>query len=156
MAAGRWPASCTPSSVDPAWGPSACASPVASHSRCSLTRRSRRPCSPSRLRRRRGKGPQADWDSAPATSTSVKTKVAAGCQVLGLRYERDPAVGTRFDTLRRELGDNFIAVEFPGRKHATLTEHRQQDGVDRVLAFFEEKLKVASDQQPDEVSGLSG
>jgi hypothetical protein len=46
-------------------------------------------------------------------------------------------------------------VEFPGRKHATLTEHRQQDGVDRVLTFFEEKLKVASDQQPDEVSGSS-
>jgi hypothetical protein len=44
-------------------------------------------------------------------------------------------------------------VEFPGRKHATLTEHRQQDGVDRVLAFFEEKLKAASDQQPDEASG---
>jgi hypothetical protein len=51
------------------------------------------------------------------------------------------AVGTRFDTLRRELGDNFIVVEFPGRKHATLTEHRQPQGVDRVLAFFEEKLK---------------
>ncbi|HTQ92154.1 MAG TPA: hypothetical protein VMK84_21945 [Streptosporangiaceae bacterium] len=62
------------------------------------------------------------------------------------------AVGARFDTLRRELGGNFIAVEFPGRKHATLTEHRQQDGVDRVLRFFEDKLKVASDQQPDEAS----
>ena len=61
----------------------------------------------------------------------------------------------RFDTLRRELGDNFIAVEFPGRKHATLTEHRQQDGVDRVLTFFREKLKVASDQQPDEASRSS-
>ena len=49
---------------------------------------------------------------------------------------QDPAVGTRFDTLTRELGDNFIRVEFAGRKHATLTEHRQQEGVDRVLAFF--------------------
>ena len=55
----------------------------------------------------------------------------------------------------RELGGNSIAVEFPGRKHATLTEHRQQDGVDRVLRFFEEKLKVASDQQPDEASRSS-
>jgi hypothetical protein len=35
-------------------------------------------------------------------------------------------------------------VEFPGRKHATLTEHRQQVAVDRVLAFFEEKLKPSS------------
>jgi dienelactone hydrolase len=103
-----------------------------------------------------GKARKADLGLSPGDLASVKTKVAAGCQVLGLRYDRDPAVGTRFDTLRRELGDNFIAVEFPGRKHATLTEHRQQDGVDRVLTFFEEKLKVASDQQPDEVSGSSG
>jgi len=71
---------------------------------------------------------------------------------IGLRYERDPAVGARFDTLRRELGDNFIAVEFPGRKHATLTEHRQQEGIDRVLTFFDDKLKAASDHQPDQAS----
>jgi dienelactone hydrolase len=89
-----------------------------------------------------GKARRADLGLSPADLASVKTKVAAGCQVLGLRYEGDPAVGTRFDTLRRELGDNFIAVEFPGRQHATLTEHRQQEGVDRVLAFLEEKLKT--------------
>ena len=90
-----------------------------------------------------GKARRADLGISRADLESVKAKVAHGCQVLGLRYEHDPAVGTRFDTLRRELGDNFIAVEFPGRKHATLTEHRQQEGVDRVLEFFEEKLKPA-------------
>jgi hypothetical protein len=88
-----------------------------------------------------GQARRADLGLSSQDLESVKAKVAAGCQVLGLRYEGDPAVGTRFDTLRRELGDNFIAVEFPGRKHATLTEHRQQAGVDRVLAFLEEKLK---------------
>jgi len=93
-----------------------------------------------------GKARRADLGLSPSELTSVKAKVAAGCQVLGLRYEDDPAVGTRFDTLRRELGDDFIAVEFPGRKHATLTEHRRQDGVDRVLAFFDDRLKPASDQ----------
>ncbi|MFD7155602.1 dienelactone hydrolase family protein [Kribbella sp. NPDC059898] len=87
-----------------------------------------------------GAARKADLGLSPADLASVKAKVAAGCQVLGLRYKDDPAVGTRFDTLRRELGDNFIAVEFPGRKHSTLTENRQQEGVDRVLAFFEEKL----------------
>jgi dienelactone hydrolase len=87
-----------------------------------------------------GAARKADLGLSPGDLASVKAKVAAGCQVLGLRYQGDPAVGTRFDTLRRELGANFIAVEFPGRKHATLTEHRQQEGVDRVLAFFEEKL----------------
>ena len=90
-----------------------------------------------------GKARRADLGISRADLESVKAEVAHGCQVLGLRYERDLAVGTRFDTLRRELGDDFIAVEFPGRKHATLTEHRQQEGVDRVLEFFEEKLKPA-------------
>ena len=99
-----------------------------------------------------GKARKADLGLSPGDLKSVKAKVAAGCQVLGLRYERDPAVGTRFDTLRRELGDNFIAVEFPGRKHATLTEHRQQEGIDRVLTFFDDKLKAASDHQPDQAS----
>lgn len=87
-----------------------------------------------------GKARRADLGLSPGDLASVKAKVGAGCQVLGLRYRDDPAVGTRFDTLRRELGDNFIAVEFPGRRHATLTEHRQQAGVDRVLAFLDEKL----------------
>jgi dienelactone hydrolase len=88
-----------------------------------------------------GRARRADLGLSPGDLESVKAKVAAGCQVLGLRYDSDPAVGTRFDTLRRELGDNFIAVEFPGRSHATLTEHRQPEGVDRVLAFLEHRLK---------------
>jgi dienelactone hydrolase len=94
-----------------------------------------------------GKARRADLGLSPRDLESVKQKVEAGCQVLGLRYENDPAVGTRFDTLRRELGDNFIAVEFPGRKHATLTVHRQQAGVDRVLAFFDEKLKTPRESE---------
>ncbi len=85
-----------------------------------------------------------DLGLSPADLDAVKAKVSAGCQVLGLRYKNDVAVGSRFDTLRRELGENFIAVEFPGVKHATLTAHRQQEGVDRVLAFFKEKLQSAA------------
>jgi dienelactone hydrolase len=109
------------------------------------------PASPAPL----GKARAADLGLSPADLESVKSKVAAGCQVLGLRFQQDPAVGTRFDTLRRELGDNFIAVEFPGRGHSTLTEQRQQEGVDRVLGFFEDKLKTASDHQPDEAATSS-
>ena len=60
--------------------------------------------------------------------------------MLAVRYRRDRATGTRFDTLRRELGDNFIAVEFDGKQHATLTAHRRQEAVDRVLAFLRERL----------------
>lgn len=87
-----------------------------------------------------GRARRADLNLSPADLASVKAKAADGCAVLGLRYVDDPAVGSRFDTLREELGDKFIAVEFPGRKHSTLTEHRQQEGVDRVLAFLRERL----------------
>ena len=87
-----------------------------------------------------GKARAADVNLSPADLARVKERVAGGCQVLGLRYDKDLATGTRFETLTRELGDGFIRVEFAGYKHGTLTEHRQQAGVDRVLAFFKEKL----------------
>jgi hypothetical protein len=61
--------------------------------------------------------------------------------LLGVRYRRDAATGTRFETLSRELGDHFVRVDLEGRGHSTLTAHRQQVAVDRVLAFFEERLR---------------
>ena len=82
----------------------------------------------------------ADLNLSPADLAAVKERAAAGCEVLGLRYRSDPAVGKRFDTLTRELGDAFLRVEFDGKGHGTLTEHRQQEAVDRTLAFFREKL----------------
>ncbi|KQT94536.1 dienelactone hydrolase [Marmoricola sp. Leaf446] len=83
-----------------------------------------------------------DVNPSPEDLAVVKERAAAGCQVLGLRYRQDPAVGRRFETLTRELGEAFLKVEFEGRKHSTLTLHRQQEGVDRVLAFFEDKLRT--------------
>jgi hypothetical protein len=70
----------------------------------------------------------------------VKDRVTAGCPVLGLRYASDRMVGRRFDTLRQELGDGFLAVELPGSKHSVLTEHRDDASVARVLAFFHQRL----------------
>ncbi|HET7388458.1 MAG TPA: dienelactone hydrolase family protein [Nocardioidaceae bacterium] len=70
----------------------------------------------------------------------VKQRAAAGCAVLGLRYRRDAATGSRFDTLRTELGDNFLCVEFDGRGHSVVTEQRQQQAVDTILDFFDERL----------------
>jgi dienelactone hydrolase len=81
-----------------------------------------------------------DLNLSAADLEAVRGRAAAGCQVLGLRYRDDPAVGRRFERLTEEIGDAFIRVEFPGRKHSTLTLHRQQEAVDRVLAFFHEKL----------------
>ena len=94
------------------------------------------PSVPFAVGRRRG----ADLNLSPADLETVKGRAAGGCQVLGLQYDKDPATGTRFDTLTREIGEAFIRVEFPGRQHSTVTLHRQQEGVDRVLAFFAEKL----------------
>jgi dienelactone hydrolase len=94
------------------------------------------PSAPFAIGKRRG----ADLNLSPADLEVVKRRAAAGCAVLGLRYRNDAATGTRFDTLHRELGDNFIAVEFEGKGHSVLTEHRQQEAVDRVLVFFSERL----------------
>jgi hypothetical protein len=52
-------------------------------------------------------------------------------------------VGTRFTTLTRELGDNFVKVELDGRGHSTVTEHRSQVAVDAVLDFFAQRLSVS-------------
>lgn len=84
---------------------------------------------------------RGDLNLSTADLAAVKEKVDAGCPVLGLRFEGDPAVGTRFRTLRAELGDGFIAVELPGRKHSVLTEDRDENSVQRVLEFFREQLK---------------
>jgi len=83
---------------------------------------------------------RADLHLSPADLTTLKEKVASGCPVLGLRYAGDPAVGTRFDTLRRELGEGFLFVELPGKGHSVLTEHRDDASVQRVLDFFRERL----------------
>lgn len=83
----------------------------------------------------------ADLGLSPADLAEVRRRAAAGCDVLGLRFTGDKAVGTRFQTLKRELGDHFLAVEFEGSGHSTLTEQRQQRGVDEVLAFFDRNLR---------------
>jgi dienelactone hydrolase len=94
------------------------------------------PSTPFALGRRR----RADLGLSPRDLEIVKRRAAAGCAVLGLRYRKDPATGTRFGTLHEELGDNFVAVEFEGKGHSVVTEHRQQEAVDRILAFFAERL----------------
>ncbi|MCU1594563.1 MAG: hypothetical protein JWO12_1955 [Frankiales bacterium] len=85
---------------------------------------------------------KADLNLSPADLAAVKARVAAGCPVLGLRFAGDPMVGTRFDTLRAELGEGFLAVELPGKQHSVLTEHRDEESVERVLAFFRERLSA--------------
>ena len=87
---------------------------------------------------------KADLGLSPADRETVRRRVAAGCAVLGVQYRQDPATGTRFDTLEAELGDGFIRVDLDGKGHSTLTAHRQQQAVDRVLDFFDERLRSAT------------
>jgi dienelactone hydrolase len=90
-----------------------------------------------------GKKRAADINLSPDDVASVVERAANGCQVLGLRYQDDFAVGDRFATLRELLGDAFIAVELPSsskRDHSVLTEQRDDASVERVLDFFVEKL----------------
>ena len=89
----------------------------------------------------------------------VKERVAtADLCVLGLRFSKDRAVpDARWARYKSELGDNFVAVEIdssPGNPHgikrtahSVLTEelvdqpgHPTRDALDRVLAFFRERL----------------
>ena len=80
--------------------------------------------------------------------------------MLGLRFTGDKLVpAERFETLRRELGDAFVAVEIdsrpgnahgiPSNAHSVLTEHLvdepghpTRDALDRVLTLFRDKLKL--------------
>ena len=87
---------------------------------------------------RNAKARGADLGLSPSDLDAVRT---SGCEVLGLHYRADPATGTRFDTLRRELGDRFLAVEFEGRGHSVLTADRREYGVDEVLDFLDRTLK---------------
>jgi dienelactone hydrolase len=90
----------------------------------------------------------------------VKGRCATeGLQVLGLRFKSDSFVpAERFDFLRRELGDAFVAVELEDdaanpeaamKPHSVLTEHLvdqpgtpTRQALDDVLDMFRTKLLV--------------
>lgn len=90
----------------------------------------------------------------------ARVRARGGC-VMGLRFTGDPAVpAARFDTLRRALGERFVAVEIdsspgnpygiPRGAHSVLTEHfvdapghPTREALDRVIAFLREQLTDA-------------
>lgn len=98
---------------------------------------------------------------SPENLATIKDRVAAGACVLGMRFTHDPMCPKeRFDTLRRELGSGFEAIEIdssrnnphgiPRTAHSVLTNdlvdadgHPTRQALDRVLAFFQERLAPA-------------
>lgn len=101
-------------------------------------------------------------DLSAADLARVRSRCAAGLQVMGLRFEGDRlSPGNRFDHLREQLGDAFIAVELPDSAanpdsllptpHSVLTEdlidepgQPTHDTREQVLDFFVEKLVSAA------------
>ena len=91
----------------------------------------------------------------------VRVRAKQGCGVLGLRFTADPMCPPeRFDTLRRELGDGFEAIEIdsgPGNPygnkrtaHSVVTTdlvdeegHPTREALERVLGLFRERLLLA-------------
>ena len=89
---------------------------------------------------------------------AVRQRASQGYRVLGLRFSADRwCPKARFDTLRRELGEGFEAVEIdsapgnpwhiPARAHSVLTldrvaqpGHPTDDALRRVLEFLRERL----------------
>jgi len=106
-----------------------------------------------------GKRRRAAIGISDADLEALKQRTARGACVMGLRFTADRMVpGDRFDTLRRELGDGFIAVEIDSSKgnphgigriaHSVLAQdfvdepgHPTRDALERVLAFFDERLR---------------
>ena len=98
---------------------------------------------------------EAAIDASPAEVACARRRHAEeGLTVLGLRFRGDPFVGDgRFDTLKRELGDAFEAIELdpqdaaPGplaHPHSVLTVNLAETGPtkaaeQRVIAFFRER-----------------
>ena len=109
---------------------------------------------------------KADIGISDADLARVKERTAEGTCLLGLRFTHDPfCFEERFVTLRRELGDAFIAVEIdsspgnphehPKAAHSVLTEHLQdregtptRAALDQTLAFFRERLGVGTGPGP--------
>jgi dienelactone hydrolase len=93
---------------------------------------------------------------------AAKRRAAAGVPVLGMRFTHDfMCPGERFDRLREELGEAFEAIEIdsspgnahgiPRQAHSVVTHdlvdeagHPTRIALDRVLAFFGERLRPAT------------
>ena len=91
----------------------------------------------------------------------VKQRVAGEVPLLALRFTADPLCPPeRFETLRRELGAGFEAIEIdsspgnphglPRSAHSVVTKdlvdetgHPTRQALDRVIAFFRERLPRA-------------
>ncbi|MSP42484.1 MAG: dienelactone hydrolase [Alphaproteobacteria bacterium] len=105
-----------------------------------------------------GKARAAGLHISPDELSNLKRRTAQGDKVLGLRFSKDPACPqARFETLQRELGNGFEAIEIDSKygnpagnwiPHSVVTtdlvdedRHPTRLALDRVIGFFNERLK---------------
>lgn len=98
-------------------------------------------------------------DISDADLARVRARCTGGLEVIGLRFTGDRLVPReRFDFLRRELGEAFVAIELPNgaarpgtglAPHSVLTEHLidepgepTREALHRVLELFRTRLLV--------------
>jgi dienelactone hydrolase len=111
-----------------------------------------------------GRKRKQDLGISATDLATVKARADDGQCLLGLRFTNDSFVPeARFQRLRDELGDRFLAVEIdssPGNAHgirkaahSVLTEdlvdepgHPTREALDHVLSFFRERLSPAERQ----------
>jgi dienelactone hydrolase len=95
---------------------------------------------------------------SPEELAAARRRAQAGTPILGLRFTHDPMCPPqRFETLRREFGERFEAIEIdsspgnphgiPRTAHSVVTKdlvdtegHPTRAALDRVLGFFRERL----------------
>lgn len=103
-----------------------------------------------------GRGSEAAIDASPFEIACAKRRFEEeDLSMLGLRFHGDPFIkDARFETLKREFGDRFEAIELdekdakPGtgmKAHSVLTIHLRESGPtkeaeQRVIGFFRERL----------------
>jgi dienelactone hydrolase len=104
---------------------------------------------------------RADIGISDTDLAKVKARVASGTCVMGLRFTGDRmCFKDRFDTLRNELGNGFIAIELdsspanpfghPKNAHSVLTRHLDDrdgtpthDALEEVLQFLRFRLEAS-------------
>jgi hypothetical protein len=97
-----------------------------------------------------------DTGMSEETWAQVKSRIIESCPVMALRFTGDVLVpGERFERLRQELGERFLAVEIPSpnerwglgkQAHSVLTEEidvqRPDHPATRAVASFVDFLSV--------------
>jgi dienelactone hydrolase len=103
-----------------------------------------------------GKGSEAAIDCSPFEIACARRRFEAeDLSMIGLRFHGDPFIkDARFETLKREFGDRFEAIELQPEDarqgtgmtpHSVLTIHLRESGPTkeaetRVIGFFRERL----------------